>query len=103
MGHAVMDEVDLLDRHLERPRAARAGDAVLAHLALLPDPERELHFVAAAAGWIARIEHPAEPGLVLAQREQLGHVAAAEALVDLYPFPLDRAADALVASRAKLQ
>jgi hypothetical protein len=58
--HAVVDEVDLLDRHFERALTARAVELVLTHLALLPAAERELHLAAAAELRIARVEDATE-------------------------------------------
>src|SRR3954452_19062872 len=98
MGHALVDEVDLLDRHLERLRAPRARDLVFAHLALLPQAKRKLHLAGAAARGIARVVHPAQAGAVGSQREELALVAI-HPLVDLVAVPADRAVDGFVAAR----
>src|SRR4029450_12072629 len=81
--HAVVDEVDLLDRHFERALTARAVEPVLTPLALLPAAERELHLAAAAELRIARVEDATEARPVVADGEELALVGV-QGLVDLH-------------------
>src|SRR5262245_10455829 len=100
--HAVVDEVDLLDRYFERSLAARAVELVLAHLALLPAAERKFHLAAAPELRIARVEDAAEAGAVLTQGEEL-ELVAVPALVDLDAVPGRRPVDALVSPLPELE
>jgi hypothetical protein len=100
--HATVNEVDLLDRHFERPLAARAVELVLAHLALLPAAERKFHLAAAAELRIARVEDAAEARLVVADGEAL-ELVAVQALVNLDAVPGRGPLDALVSTLTELE